>query len=384
MRNRYVPLLFFFLTCSLDSLFAQSPGRLSYQAVVRNTSGSIVSNQSVRMRITVVKGSATGTDAYVETHSRTTNALGLVSLEIGGGTVVSGNFSTIAWSQGPYFLKTETDVTGGTNYQLSGTTQLLSVPYALYASDMSVTKNGDTLNIGSSRLVVPGAQLFKPGMPPGIHAGLLGSYSFSGNANDESGNGNHGTVNGATLTTDRFGGSNAAYLFNGINQNIVMPPMIKGLSSFTFSLWFRLIDWQSPCTSGKYLISLNSLPNGSLPGGDGVSIGRHPMANSSNLLFGIFDFAPGIGWQWINSGVNPSPSTFYHVAGTFDGAQMRMYLNGNLVGTIPYSKAIHTFSDKIFIGSSSYSCSYVNAVVDDVKVYNRALTQAEIKYLSEN
>src|SRR5437764_8880255 len=70
---------------------------------------------------------------YVETQATTTNMNGLVSIEIGNGTVVSGNFSTINWANGPYFIKTETDPTGGTNYTVGGTSQLMSVPYALYA-----------------------------------------------------------------------------------------------------------------------------------------------------------------------------------------------------------------------------------------------------------
>jgi hypothetical protein len=320
----------------------------------------------------------------VETHQLTTNALGAVQLEIGGGTVVSGNFAAIPWSRGKIFIKTETDPAGGTNYTLTSTTQLMSVPYAMYATDVPVSKKGDTMTIGTSRLIIPGAQLLTTGMPTGLNNGLLGSYSFTGNANDESGRGNNGVINGATLTTDRFGASNAAYLFNGTNQNIVLPPLIKGLSSFTFSLWFKMLNWQSPCIYGKYLISLNSTPNGSWLGGDGVSIGRHPETNTSNLLFGIYDFAPGVGWKWINSGVNPNTSIFYHVVGTYDGSQMRMYLNGSLISSLPYNKAIHTFSDKIFIGSSSYSCSYVNAIIDDVRIYNRALTDSEILYLSKN
>lgn len=112
---------------------AQAPEKMSYQAVVRNATNVLVTNQSVGMRISVLQGSVAGTAVYVETQTTTTNINGLVSLEIGGGTVVTGTFAAINWAVGPYFIKTETDPTGGTTYSITGTSQLLSTPYALYA-----------------------------------------------------------------------------------------------------------------------------------------------------------------------------------------------------------------------------------------------------------
>jgi len=112
---------------------AQSPEKMSYQAVIRNSSDQLVTGQPVGMQISILQGSASGTAVYVETQTPTTNINGLVSLEIGAGTVVSGDFSNIDWENGPYFVKTETDPTGGTTYTIAGTSQLLSVPYALHA-----------------------------------------------------------------------------------------------------------------------------------------------------------------------------------------------------------------------------------------------------------
>ena len=128
--------------------FAQAPEKMSYQAVVRNTTNNLVTNQPVGMQISILQGSATGTAVYVETQTPTSNANGLVSLEIGGGAVVSGNMATINWANGPYFIKTETDPTGGSSYTITGTSQLLSAPYALYAktSGDGWNKNG---NIGT-------------------------------------------------------------------------------------------------------------------------------------------------------------------------------------------------------------------------------------------
>jgi hypothetical protein len=123
-----------FLANILTSL-AQSPQKMSYQAVVRNNSEQLVTNQMVGMRISILQGSDSGTAVYTETQTPTTNANGLVTFEIGTGTT-SDNFSAIDWANGPYYIKTSTDLTGGNSYTISGVSQLLSVPYALHAKSV--------------------------------------------------------------------------------------------------------------------------------------------------------------------------------------------------------------------------------------------------------
>jgi hypothetical protein len=118
---------------SLSTVFSQAPEKMSYQAVIRDASNNLTTTQTVGMQISILQGGATGTAVYVETQTSTTNANGLVSLEIGTGTVVSGDFTTIDWANDTYFIKTETDPTGGTSYTITGTSQLMSVPYALHA-----------------------------------------------------------------------------------------------------------------------------------------------------------------------------------------------------------------------------------------------------------
>ena len=125
-------------------LSAQSPHKMSYQAVVRNSSFALVVNTAIGMKVSILQGSATGTVVYAETQTPTTNANGLATVEIGGGTVVSGNITTINWASGPYFIKTETDPAGGTNYTISNTSQLLSVPYAEYAANSGSSTPGPT------------------------------------------------------------------------------------------------------------------------------------------------------------------------------------------------------------------------------------------------
>ncbi|MBN1924191.1 MAG: fibrobacter succinogenes major paralogous domain-containing protein [Prolixibacteraceae bacterium] len=112
---------------------AQSPEKVSYQSVIRDASGELVRSQSVGIRISILQGSAGGTAVYVETHTPETNVNGLATIEVGNGTPVSGTFSSIDWSNGPYFLKVETDPAGGTSYSIAGTSEIMSVPYALYA-----------------------------------------------------------------------------------------------------------------------------------------------------------------------------------------------------------------------------------------------------------
>ena len=123
--------LFTFLASVLItvSVWAQTPQKMSYQAVIRNSSDALVTNTQVGMQISILKGAADGTAVYTETQTPTTNANGLVSIEIGD----EAGFSIIDWTNDIYFIKTETDPEGGTNYTITGVSQLLSVPYALHA-----------------------------------------------------------------------------------------------------------------------------------------------------------------------------------------------------------------------------------------------------------
>ncbi|MDD3860465.1 MAG: FISUMP domain-containing protein [Bacteroidales bacterium] len=138
-------LLFIFVSVLLAAgVYAQSPQKMSYQAVIRNTSDALVTDTEIGMQISILQGSTIGTAVYVETQTPTTNANGLVSIEIGAGTVLNGDFATIDWANGPYFIKTETDPAGGTSYTITGTSQLLSVPYALHAKTAEMLTGGIT------------------------------------------------------------------------------------------------------------------------------------------------------------------------------------------------------------------------------------------------
>ena len=156
------------------ALFAQAPEKFTYQAVVRNANNSLMANASVGIRVSVLQGSATGNAVYVESHTATTNANGLLTVEIGGGTAQQGTFADIDWANGPYFLKTETDPNGGTNYSVTSTQQLLSVPYALYAKDAGNGFSGDYNDLTNTPVI--------PTVPTNVSvftndAGYLTSYT---------------------------------------------------------------------------------------------------------------------------------------------------------------------------------------------------------------
>jgi hypothetical protein len=140
--------LFFLLT--FTALMAQAPQQISYQSVIRDGNKKVIASSTVGIKISLLQGSATGSAVYVETHRKTTNANGLVSLEIGTGTVLSGSFASINWANGPYLIKTETDPTGGTNYGIAGIAPLNSVPYALYAANGTPGPKGDKGDTGAT------------------------------------------------------------------------------------------------------------------------------------------------------------------------------------------------------------------------------------------
>jgi uncharacterized protein (TIGR02145 family) len=142
MKNKIFisKLLFPILIFVSLSVVAQIPQKMSYQAVVRDSENKIITNSDIGVKISILKGTVA---VYVETHNAVSNENGLISLEIGGGSSAN-DFSAIQWFDGIYYLKTEFDITGGTSYQLAGTSQLLSVPYALYS------KTSESIPIGQN------------------------------------------------------------------------------------------------------------------------------------------------------------------------------------------------------------------------------------------
>lgn len=121
------------LVLSVINLIAQAPDKFSYQAVIRDSDNNLVKNKNIKIQISILKGTGDDDLYFVETHTVTTNENGLVSLVVGEGTPVITRL--IDWSSGVFFVKTEVDIEGGTNYTITSKSQLLSVPYALFAEE---------------------------------------------------------------------------------------------------------------------------------------------------------------------------------------------------------------------------------------------------------
>jgi uncharacterized protein (TIGR02145 family) len=235
------------------NVFAQTPQKMSYQAVIRNASNELLVSKPVKMRVSILQGSATGNAVYSELHSTTTNANGLVAIEIGGGTSQSGTFSSINWGNGTYYLKTETDPTGGTNYTITGSSQLLSVPYALQSGNgvRGISSSGDTLYLDNGKSIII----------PGI--------SQANKAKDGSGNYYSEVIIGAqiwmaeNLRTTKYNDGTDIPLITGINQwgdntnNKTQLPMMcwydNDQTKYTANKFGALYNWYAinPSTNGN-------------------------------------------------------------------------------------------------------------------------------------
>jgi Collagen triple helix repeat (20 copies) len=198
------------------SLHAQSPQAINYQGIARDGSGLVLQSQLLGIRLSIHQGSPTGTIVYQETHSPTTNQFGLYTSQIGQGSPVSGTFATINWAAGPYFLEVEMDITGGNAYAPAGTTQLISVPYALYAETAGNNLPGPT---GANGATGPsgldgatGANGTNGATGTTGAAGTNGATGATGLTGATGANGTNGT-NGATGPT----GANGATGANGTN-----------------------------------------------------------------------------------------------------------------------------------------------------------------------
>ena len=146
--------LFIFLSLFVSTLlFSQAPQGINYQAVMRNSSGNLVTNSTVAIRVQIRQGSATGTTVYQERQSIVSSSQGLINMVIGAGTPQTGTFNAINWAVGPFFVNLAVDFSNGVNYQDFGTQQLMSVPYALYAKTSGAQLNqwryGNTIPVNS-------------------------------------------------------------------------------------------------------------------------------------------------------------------------------------------------------------------------------------------
>jgi hypothetical protein len=197
---------------AITSSFAQSPPGLSYQAVIRDASNKLLPGQKVGMKISILQGTATGSSVYTETQTSTTNINGLVTITIGNGTVVSGTFAAINWANGPYYIEVQTDPTGGSTYNITNTSQMLSVPYALYASSagkLSVPL-GDSVVLLTGNQIINGIKTFKSDM---VVNGIIVGEGHGGYINNLA-------IGVSALNLNTFGNGNTAIGTEALNNNI--------------------------------------------------------------------------------------------------------------------------------------------------------------------
>jgi hypothetical protein len=214
-----------FLTTAIVSLisvisFAQAPQALNYQAIARTAQGQIIPAQNVNVRFSILDGSITGTTIYQETHSTTTNNFGLFTLAIGRGTVTSGTFSAINWGTGDKFLKVEIAADGSGNYQLQGTTQLLSVPYSLYSESTRLVA-GNAINITNGNTI---SANYLPGIGINIAGNTISGNYAGGTGVTITGNtisGNYAAGTGVTITGNTISGNYAAGTGVTITGNVI-------------------------------------------------------------------------------------------------------------------------------------------------------------------
>lgn len=216
-------ILLFILSVLTIVAKAQSPQAINYQAVARDNSGNPLTNKNIGVRVGILSGSSTGTSVYSETHSVTTNQFGLFNIEIGRGVVQSGIFAQINWGSNTHFAKIDIDQNGGTNYQFVGTSQMLSVPYALFSENVAMlyklnpifsNYSGDTTTIYQSDIRNP----YKIG-----DVGLLGLISYYA-----------GTTENLTLNV------------SGFNSNV----FVNGIT-FPYSVTAKQIERQTPDLYGE-------------------------------------------------------------------------------------------------------------------------------------
>lgn len=259
---------------------AQSPQKLSFQGVVRNNAGTLIQNGNIAMKISILQGSSTGSVVYEELHNATTNANGLVSVEIGGGSVLSGSFSSINWAAGPYYVKTATDPSGSTDYNVVGISQLLSVPYALYAANSAPGPQGPQGPAG-------------PAGPAGLD-GAVGPQGPAGPAGADGAMGPQGPqgATGATGATGPAGPQGAQGIVTSVHTSAFGPNSggVLGTNDFIGPT----VNITVTSSSQKILVMVTKALGSNATGGAnnlniyiGYKLGTNPIQTVGAGIFGL-------------------------------------------------------------------------------------------------
>jgi hypothetical protein len=216
--------------------------------------------------------------------------------------------------------------------------------------------------------------------------GLIAYYPFNGNANDESGNGNHGIVYGATPAMDRFGNTNSAYYFDGEDDYIIRRSAnaIPTSGPQTFSAWLKY-DRDDPGFSNPEVLSIGNASNFCSDGGlHGIIILGQLGARTSSTQIGIRRGCdlPGFGNSISDEEVGNSQ--WHHIVTGYDGSKSFTYIDGILKTSALGTDYIHNSSTIWIGGRREGDTTHVKGFIDDVRIYNRALSETEIQTLYNN
>lgn len=283
--------------------YSQASEAISYQSIIRNANNNLVTNKEIGLKISILQGSFEGDEKYTEIQYPITNDYGLISIQVG--SVAPENFSNIEWQNGPFFIKTEIDIDGGTNYTISGTSQLLSVPYSFYANkvnpinitsyltdNVNVTESGDTLFLGDKYVIIPGIS-------------LVNSPLYTG--------GNSNTANFSSFVDAR---DNATYKMVQIGEQIWMAENLRYLPAV-----HALADYSD--SEKRYYVY----------GYNGENI-EEAKTQSTYLLYGVLYNWPASMQNDISSTANPSGvqgicPDGWHLPSQAEWIELRNYLGTN-------------------------------------------------------
>jgi|GEM_PF-1797709 len=292
-----------------------------------------------------------GYDSYVWSNGGTTNTTTVTANGTFTCTVTQGGCSA---SDAVDVTLIDATITASDTTICAGETTTLSVP------------QGGTSNTACAAL------------PTNLQTGLVGYWPFCGNANDASGNGNNGTVNGATLTTDRFGNINTAYSFNGSSNKIAVPDAnsIDFSNNYSFGGWYN--------TSNTLQLDQTILGKGNPGGGTGYSLAVNIGTTPRKLQFG---YNNGPGTNPINGGANTPVSAsnlsgWHYLAGTYDGTFAKLYLDGVLMDSNIITYTLQNSTQPLLFGSETNNLGrFFNGNLDDIGLWNRSLSASEVQQL---
>jgi hypothetical protein len=320
----------------------------------------------------------------------TVGANTIVASPSGGPGVWDGDYHHVVGTYDGNFVRLYVDgvlVGGGTpangiiqygnsseNELFIGNLQAASTPYALRADIDEISVYNRALSGAEIAALhaVGSAGKCKPQCvsPP---SGLVSWWPGEGDAKDIAGTNQGRLTNGVSFANGLVG---QAFIFTQESSYVRLPDVTHGAAEGTVQLWFNISEWnppQLPAAGLYFWAATQFLPGVSL--GDGMNLGTHPAASSTGeLIFGIYHN----GWNWALSGFVPQPFTWYHVAATWGTNGIRIFVNGVLRGTHPYTGPAPSYTAQSLIGRGTYPGTNIRGMVDELSIFDRALSTNEI------